>query len=185
MRNRLKIISAVALSYFAATEAFVLTTTRRPVSARAFARPVVSTDSSAATLRAVSTPVQETSNELIEKESTQSIGNVVFLLPSQDAETIQTKFGTKSPVDCPSVLDAASHICKKASWFSDGTVEATIVNIPNDSQDVEVTKARLMDADALIAFGLSSDSDLDFASDVFDARRKRDSALKSRQRAFE
>ena len=140
---------------------------------------------SALRLNAVSTPVEETTSSASNTKSSQIVGNVVFLLPSNGADTTQTQFGTKSPVECPSVLDAATHLCKKASWFSDGTVEATIVHVPQEGQDVEDTKAMLMEADALIAFGLSSDSDLKFASDVFEARRRQgDSSIKSRQCQF-
>lgn len=144
-------------------------------------------EASAAALRlnAVSTPVEETTTSSdCTTKSSEIAGKVIFLLPSNGADTTQTQFGTKSPVECPSVLDAAKHLIKKTSWFSEGTVEATIVHVPQEDQNVEDIKATLREADALIAFGLSSDSDLNFASNVFDARRQGDSSVKSRQCQF-
>ena len=171
------IITAVAASCLALAEAFVLP--RRQANVPMFA----ARQSVSSALKAITTPVQEDTE--IEKQNNEIVvGDIVFLLPSEGADTTQTKFGKKSPVDCPSLLEAATHLSKKVSWFSKSTIDASIVYVPKEGEDVEGIMARLMDVDALIAFGLSSDSDLLFALDVFGARRQRKSSGSSRQCQF-
>ena len=181
MTRQWVIIALVGATYFSYARAFVLPS-RRESKIGAFARHISADAQDASRLRVVSTPVQDATD--LDIETNKVIGNIVFLLPSENADTVQTKFGLKSPVECPSLLEAASHLANKANWFSDGLIEATILNVPKDTKELEDTTIRLLDVDALIAFGLTSVSDLDFCSSVFERRRQRDSSLRSRQCQF-
>lgn len=176
-----EIMAVVAATYLSSAGAFILPA-RRENNVGAFARQISADAKDASLLRVVSAPVQDSTE--LEMETNKVIGNIVFLLPSENADTIQTKFGRKSPVECPSLLEAASHLAKKANWFSDGSVEAMIMNVPKNPEDVEDMTVRLLDVDALIAFGLSSDFDLDFCENVFEARRQREPSLRTRQCQF-
>lgn len=176
------IVTVVAVARFEASGAFVVapTTTTTSFSDRAL---------TLSSLHSSSVPVQETFTSATDPTlaSQNTIGNIVFLIPSEGADTKQTQFGTKSPVECPSILDAVTHLSRKASWFSDGMVEASIVNVPTveNKENVEETRALLMNANALIAFGLSSKSDVDYAAEIFESRRQsNDASLKSRQCQF-
>jgi hypothetical protein len=181
MTRQWTIIAAVAFTYSSVAGAFVLPA-RQKNNVGAFARPIFVHAQAASQLRVVSTPVQDTTD--LKQETNEIIGKIVFLLPSENADTIQTRFGRKSPVECPSLLEAASHLANKSNWFSDGRLEATIVNVPRNPKEVDDMTARLLDVDALIAFGLISDSDLDFGANVFEGRRQRDSSRKTRQCQF-
>ena len=88
---------------------------------------------------------------------------VGFLIP-EDADVIPSKFGSKSPVNNPSILDAVNQVCKKVKWFSDDTVSTIVVNTASDNID------DLKDVDTLIALGLTSDSDVIMLQQLLDAR---------------
>lgn len=181
MTRKWEIIALVVATYFSYAGAFVLPT-RRESKGGAFARHISADAKYASLLRVVSSPVQDATD--LEMETNKVIGNIVFLLPSENAEIIQTKFGLKSPVECPSLVEAASHLANKANWFSDGRIETIIINVPKNTEEFEDMTVRLLDVDALIAFGLTSDSDLDFCDNVFEIRRQRDSSLRTRQCQF-
>jgi hypothetical protein len=110
------------------------------------------------------------------------IGSISFLLPSQGADTIPSKFGQYSPIENPSLLQAAQHLAKKAGWFSDDQVETMIKMVPSSADNgVDDT---LHEVNVLIALGLSSASDLEFAEKLFQDRAKRDKQLRFRQCQF-
>jgi hypothetical protein len=182
MTKQWTIIAAVAFTYSLVAGAFVSPARQKTIFG-SFVQPIFVHGKYASPMAVVSTPVQDTT-ALEEGETNEIIGSIAFLLPSENADTIQTRFGRKSPVKCPSLLEAASHLAKKSKWFSNGRIETMIVNVPKDPKEVEDMVVRLSDVEALIAFGLISDSDLDFCAKVFEARRQRDSSRKARQCQF-
>jgi VDE lipocalin domain len=100
--------------------------------------------------------------------ATSKVGKLMFLLPN-DAAMIPSQFGAKSPVDPPSLYEAAKHLARKANWYADGQLDWDICFI----QDVDEAKfSELCRAEILIAFGLSSVDDLPLAQRVFEARRE-------------
>lgn len=96
---------------------------------------------------------------------------VGFLIPV-DADVIPSKFGSKSPVSNPSILDAVNQVCRKVKWFSDDTVSTVVINTASYNID------DLKDVDTLIALGLTSDSDLSLLQQLLDARNNHDSSEK-------
>ena len=99
-----------------------------------------------------------------------TIGTVGFLLPS-NAETKKSKFGQYSPVEEPSLLDAAQHLAKKSFWFSEGQVNSVIATI-GDGPELDA----LLDVDVLIVMGLeSSENDLQTARQLFQHRKQQNS----------
>lgn len=99
-----------------------------------------------------------------------TIGKVVFLLPF-DANAVKSKFGSRSPYGSPSIMEAAEQLKRKAKWFSDGTVDAEIILVPENEDDFSSIRRRVSDADALIAFNLNRRTDLAFLQDLFESRR--------------
>ncbi len=118
--------------------------------------------------------VEEDTNVVAEKKM---IGNIVLLLPSSGADHVPSRFGKSSPVGNPSLLAATRHLAKKAFFFSDGQVDATTVLIPAEGRD-EATASELVKVDALIAVGLQSKWDLDFAKNIFEQRRNLDHSFR-------
>jgi hypothetical protein len=101
------------------------------------------------------------------------IGTIAFLLPSgDDAINKKSKFGIHSPVERPSYLQAAKHLASKATWFSEDEVTTTIVTVPKDGDDATNVRFTLENADILIALGLSTKADLEFAQSVFQQRKQ-------------
>jgi hypothetical protein len=177
MRNSIFLLAAAF--FFLQTDAFLLSTSSF-LSTRSDAggHPTLAT-----TLRS---KVAETdiathpTNEVeIVSSSKPIIGTVGFLLPSVKADSIPSKFGQYSPVDEPSLLEAARHLAKKAFWFSEGQVE-TVIQTFNDDGVME----RLESVDVLIALGLESDADLNAAKELF-ARRKQQGSMRQCQFALE
>lgn len=109
----------------------------------------------------------------------QIIGNSILLLP-HNAKEVKSKFGGSSPYGCPSILEAAEQLQRKADWFSAGTVKVDIVLMPEDASDNSKIQQQLLNTDALIAFNLGErGADLDFLKDVFNSRKKISASDKS------
>ena len=107
----------------------------------------------------------------------ETIGTVVFLLP-HDANEVKSRFGSSSPYGNPTILEAAQQLTRKANWFSDGTIEAEVVLMPQDSNEDDFSAIRRigLKADALIAFNLGRDVDLTFLKVLFEARKNSSSS---------
>jgi hypothetical protein len=74
-------------------------------------------------------------------EALRNVRVITFLIPSSGAaEQIRSKFGSKSPVGSPSVLDAVQQLSRKATWFADGLVYTEIVPVPTDVMDDDSTR---------------------------------------------
>jgi hypothetical protein len=114
--------------------------------------------------------------------SGKKIGSISFLIPSTGAESMQSKFGSSSPVGSPSLLEAVRHIANKATWWSEGLVDTTVVPVP-DSQDTAKFQ-ELCQTDIVLALGLQSPKDIEYAKRLFEARRNRDSDQRKRQCQF-
>lgn len=115
----------------------------------------------------------------------QCVGTVTFLIPhSLEDQQRPTKFGNSSPVPNPSILEAVQQIAKKCSWFSDGLIETNIISVPDDEEVEVLSSKELLETDVLIALGLEKDSDVKFASVLFEKRRSRSESLKFRQCQF-
>jgi hypothetical protein len=112
------------------------------------------------------------------------IETIAFLVPSEDATSKThpppppSKFGIHSPVDRPSHLQAAKQLASKATWFSENQVDTYIVKIGEESEindnkvDLETVRTTLEDANILVALGLSTKEDLEFAQSVFQKRKQ-------------
>jgi VDE lipocalin domain len=96
-----------------------------------------------------------------QKTESRTTGTVAIVLPSTGEA--KSKYGTKSPIENPSHAEAAAHLAKKAHWFSDGTVEVTLVQA-SDATD-------LRGFDAVIALGLSTKPDMAAVRNIFEQRR--------------
>jgi hypothetical protein len=126
------------------------------------------------------TPVEEQVESSINDDKTPKIGSIAFLLPSKNFDSKPSKFGGSSPVANPSLLQAAQHLCKKAVWFSDGTVDTILSTVPEDGKTI----SSLETVDVLIAMGLESEQDLLYAQQLFKTRKSRDASLSFRQCQF-
>lgn len=125
---------------------------------------------------------QKSHSLLLHQASTsQSIGDVVFLLPTE-GDAVQSKFGSNSPVLSPTLAEAAAQLARKSTWFADGLVKTAVVQVPV-AGDSELEES-LLSTDVLIALGLSSESDISYASRVFEQRRQREPLLRKRQCQF-
>lgn len=96
------------------------------------------------------------------------MASVVFLVPSVNGETDsrkRTKFGSSSPVEQPTVLQAVQHLANKATWFADGKIKSMIVD--RSTANLE----DLRKANVLVALGLDSKEDIDYAETLFATRR--------------
>jgi len=113
-----------------------------------------------------------------------TIGDVVILLPSKDADVLPSKFGTCSPAHNPNIKNAASHLAKKIHYFSDGTVKVHILDMPttidlpdekstanNSGKNLKNNQAIIENANALIALKLSSQVDISNLAQIFEIRR--------------
>jgi hypothetical protein len=127
----------------------------------------------------LSTTIDSTVSEKLKKDYNlpllSSIGSIVFLLPSDGSATKRpTQFGIHSPVQRPSVMHAVKHLCKKARYFSEEKVETAVVNIPSqvdaDGSKNELIQTTLESANILLATGLSSEHDLEYAQAIFQKR---------------
>ena len=129
-----------------------------------------------------------------EKNAAHKIGNVVILLPSEGAsDSVLSKFGIKSPVSCPPVLDAAKQLARKTSHFSVGRIDTELVLVPKEEEEEEeegeeknnqLMQRLQTSVDVVIAFGLQSDWDLQFAEELFEKRRQNDESMGFRQCHF-
>lgn len=99
------------------------------------------------------------------------IGDVVLLIPSQDADSTPTKFGACSPMPYPSVQDASHHLEKKIHYFSDGTVQVHVLPIPTDVSTPSETLRIIENANAVVALKLSSPLDISNVAKIFKTRR--------------
>jgi hypothetical protein len=116
-----------------------------------------------------------------------TIGTVAILLPSDGAQDrVLSKFGAKSPVDRPPVWDAAVQLARKTTHFSVGGITTELVLVPRQGQpDFDAVMNKLQhQIDAIIALGLQSDGDLQFAETLFENRRNNDPQVRMRQSQF-
>jgi len=98
----------------------------------------------------------------------ETVGKVVFLLPAMD---VASKFGSRSPVGNPSIMEACEQLQRKVNWFSDGKLEADVILLPENEQDFGSVRESVVNADALVAFNLCKENDLNFLRDVFATRK--------------
>ncbi len=71
-----------------------------------------------------------------------------------------------------SVREAAEHLVKKIDWFSDGLVYAKIATPEEVSQSLTLKNEVITSINCLVAFHLSSSSDLSTASELFQERKR-------------
>jgi hypothetical protein len=103
------------------------------------------------------------------------VGTIAFLVPASSADGCggterKTKFGIHSPVDQPTYHQAAMHLSKKAYWFSDGQVQTSILTLPTNEEEETQQRKTLEDVNILIAMGLTTPEDIDYAQSVFERR---------------
>ena len=99
------------------------------------------------------------------------LGKVVFVLP-HNANEVVSKFGSYSPYGSPSILEAVEQLQRKVNWFSDGTIGADIIQMPEIAGgDVSTIRQRVLDANAVIALNMDRESDLSQVKDLFEERR--------------
>jgi VDE lipocalin domain len=133
-----------------------------------------STVCSTASLADSSTSLDNISSSRI--EALRNVRVITFLIPSSGADEIRSKFGSKSPVGNPSILEAVQQLSRKATWFADGLVYTEVISIPADTMDDDSTwlvQDLLLSTNVLVAVGLKARKDLDFAQQIF-MRRLRD-----------
>lgn len=89
----------------------------------------------------------------------EDVPSLVILLPKEDTTS---KFGRDSPVESPSIHEAAKHLAKKAFYFADGLlqIQVSCVDDPSINQD----------ADIVLAYGLASPEDMAAAQTLFKHR---------------
>ena len=157
---------------------------------------LASSSAEAATTTAAATTVNNPSSAGASQSQPQSqskTGTVTILLPSIGSNDIKSKYGVKSPVESPTLLEAANHLADKVFWFSDGLVDVNVVQIASlskkDGNGQEQAQAQqhqdLMTVDAVVAFGLNDQNDAAFVKNLFEARRSvPDAAIRARQCQF-
>jgi len=131
---------------------------------------------------AASVAGSETQQEQDTVKSSKTIGSIRFLIPSTDADTIKSKFGSASPTGNPSLLEAVQHIARKLTWWTDDSVETTIILVP--TEDDNAIFQDLCQTDIVLALGLQSERDIKYANSLFTARRAREATEKNRQCQF-
>ena len=99
------------------------------------------------------------------------VGKVVFVLPF-NAKEVESKFGSYSPYGSPSILEATEQLLRKVNWFSDGTIGADIIQMPDtEGDDISDIRHQILGANAVIALNIDRDCDLSHIKDLFDERR--------------
>ena len=114
--------------------------------------------------------VSSLSDEAVAASSKDIIGKAVFILP-HNADQVTSKFGSYSPYGSPSVLEAAEQLKKKATWFSDGLVDADIIQMPDVATDVSEIRGQILDANIAIALNIDRAADLSLVKDLFEERK--------------
>ncbi len=90
------------------------------------------------------------------------VGTVTFWIPS--SPQVVSKFGAKSPVGNPLLVDAVQHLAQKVNWMAENRLQVTVVT----SEDV--SQQQVLETDVLLAMGLSSETDLSSAQNIFQQR---------------
>jgi len=98
------------------------------------------------------------------------IGKAAFIVP-HNANVVVSKFGSYSPYGSPSIMEAAEHLQKKVNWFSDGSIEADIIQMPNAEGDISSIRQQVLNANVVIAFNIDRVGDLSHVKDLFDERK--------------
>lgn len=98
------------------------------------------------------------------------IGKAVFILP-HNANEVVSKFGSYSPYGSPSILEAAEQLKKKVKWFSDGSVDANIIQMPDTQGEASSIRQQVLDANAVIVFEIDRVGDLSYIKDLFEERK--------------
>mmetsp|Transcript_19627 Transcript_19627/g.48848 ORF Transcript_19627/g.48848 Transcript_19627/m.48848 type:complete len:585 (-) Transcript_19627:89-1843(-) len=98
------------------------------------------------------------------------MGNVVFILPP-NANEVVSKFGSYSPYGSPSILEAAEQLVRKVNWFSDGSIGADIIQMPDAEEEISDILHQILDANAVVALNIDRDGDLSQIKDLFEKRR--------------
>jgi hypothetical protein len=104
------------------------------------------------------------------EEVPKTIGKIVFLLSAYASEE-SSQFGSSSPVDTPSFLEAAQQIAEKTYYYADGLIDYDVMMIADDGKSSS-QRLQLLDADMVIAMGLRTESDLTIARELFEERRE-------------
>lgn len=144
--------------------------------------PLSSTARRLSNVATIDTKTVESSTQDTQEEK--RIGSITFLIPSSGVEDIRLKFGSKSPVGHPNLLEAVSQLARKSNWFADGLVETSIIPVPDMTGDSEKMIQELCSTDVLLAIGLNSKQDLETASHIFSRRRLHEKSQRYRQCQF-
>jgi VDE lipocalin domain len=120
--------------------------------------------SSSTNLSAVSTSRSSSSQQ----GETDDDPTLVILVPSNGQDRRASNFGTQSPVESPSLLEAAHHLAYKSSIFCDGRLQTHVFPCTDDEHMQTITR----NADIVLAYGLDDAGELQVARSVFAARRQ-------------
>ena len=146
---------------------------RRGISERTTTQSVYNARVSSRTLHVmhITTSESRVSDSPTATSSDSILGKVVFVLP-HNANEVVSKFGSYSPYGSPSILEAAEQLQRKVNWFSDGTIGADIIQMPEIAGgDVSKIRPQVLDANAVIALNMDRESDLSQVKDLFEERR--------------
>jgi hypothetical protein len=94
----------------------------------------------------------------------------MVILVSKRAKDQVSKFGVESPVECPSVLEAAQHLALKTNFFCDGRLQTHVLTIGDNNAVLSPTSVR--DANVVLAYGLEDADELKMAHSLFQDRQE-------------
>ncbi|GAX25076.1 hypothetical protein FisN_10Lh272 [Fistulifera solaris] len=103
-----------------------------------------------------------TVDDAVESSTEQSmVGTVTFWIPSSSQ---LSKFGAKSPVGNPLLIDAVQHLAQKVNWMAENRLQVTVITTK------DVPHPQVLETDVLLAIGLHSETDLASAQNIFQQR---------------
>jgi hypothetical protein len=99
------------------------------------------------------------------------VPTLVILVPKNGHDR-RSQFGVSSPVESPSLTEAALHLADKTRFFCDGRLRTRVGTVFPDDDD-DNTMPRYDDADIVLAYGLETVEELQMARTLFTTRREK------------
>jgi hypothetical protein len=111
-------------------------------------------------------------------EEIKVVGRLVLVLP-QNGRTKLSQYGSHSPVDPPTLYDAATHLVQKCHWYTNQRLQYDVIVLSDDIMDEnkstnqnELVYQKLCQTEILIAFGITSPQEIQYLQKIFETRRR-------------
>ena len=116
-----------------------------------------------------------TSSSFDHDENVVVVGTLVFLLPHDGRTKPSQRFGqaTSSIVEPPTLFEVATHLAQKTNWYTNNRLNYEIVVL--DPTIMSATDQSLLHgADILIGLGITTPSERQYVTELFEVRRTSD-----------